>query len=558
MRTARKSESQKPKAVAIIPARGGSKGIPRKNVRMMAGHPLIAHIIRAARQCEKFDHVFVTTEDAEIAEISRRYGAEIIKRPKALAGDEVTLDPVVMHAVGQIEARGVDIDIVGVLQPTSPTLRPETIARAFDHFIEEGSDSLITVVNATHLYWRQEGNAFVPLFPERLNRQFLPTLLKETGSFTLSRRQVVTETGRFGRKVSFFELSEDEAVDIDTPMHWWTAEKLLSRKRVVFRVDGHRGIGLGHVYRTLTLALKMIDHEVLFLMNARYPLGISVVRQHNFPVVTFRGDVLESLRKLRPHMVINDILDTQVSYIRELKQMGAFVVNFEDLGPGARHAHLTINALYGRRSQKRGRYLTGPQYVCLRDEFHSVFPRPVVEKAKRVLITFGGIDENNLTLKALRAVDGIPGLKTTIILGLGYREPRRIREAARASHNTVRVLRNVRCMSKYMREADIIITSCGRTLFEAASVGCPTVALAQNQRELLHPFAREREGIVFLGEGSRVKVSQLRSEIKRLAEDHSRRKRMQEALLKLDLRRGIDRVVKAIMESFTRWQDHEQ
>ena len=154
--------------LVVIPARGGSKGIPRKNIRLLAGKPLIAYSIQTALKSKYVDDVVVSTEDVEIAEISKNYGSEIVRRPMDLAKDEVPLDPVIFHALNCIESRkGVTYDYVISMQPTSPLLKRETLDKAIVELIDGGYDTLITVRDETHLYWTRKNGKFVPLNEER-------------------------------------------------------------------------------------------------------------------------------------------------------------------------------------------------------------------------------------------------------------------------------------------------------------------------------------------------------------------------------------------------------
>ncbi|MEK6900492.1 MAG: acylneuraminate cytidylyltransferase family protein, partial [Nanoarchaeota archaeon] len=111
---------QNKKIVAIIPARGGSKRIPRKNIKLLAGKPLIAYTIEAAKRSASLDRIFVSTEDEEIAKVASYYGAEIIKRPDILATDNATTESVLCHAVNNLEKEGYFPELVVLLQPTSP------------------------------------------------------------------------------------------------------------------------------------------------------------------------------------------------------------------------------------------------------------------------------------------------------------------------------------------------------------------------------------------------------------------------------------------------------
>ena len=125
--------------VGVTPARGGSKGLPRKHLRMMCGKPLIAWTIEAALASQRLDRYVVSTEDQEIAEVARQWGAEVIARPPELATDEATTLSVVQHALAQIPT-----DVVVLLQATTPIREPGFIDRCIQRFVETGADSLAT------------------------------------------------------------------------------------------------------------------------------------------------------------------------------------------------------------------------------------------------------------------------------------------------------------------------------------------------------------------------------------------------------------------------------
>ena len=541
--------------LAVIPARGGSKGIPRKNLRILAGKPLIWYIINAAKKARSVDRVVVTTEDEEIALVAQRFGAEVVQRPPELAGDAVPLDPVVDHAVRTVEESGFQPDIVLTLQPTSPLLKPQSIDRAVEILASGEAETVISVIDRTHLYWTvDEEGRYRPLYKERLNRQYLPPLFQETGGIIGSVRRVVTPKSRIGEKLTLIELSRDEAVDIDSDLDWWVVEKLLQRRRIVFRVDGYREIGLGHVYRTLTLAHRILDHEILFLMDSRYPLGIRLVRDRNYRVVEFSGDPVRALEELKPDLVINDILDTEEDYIRALKARGFFVVNFEDLGPGALLADVVINALYSDPLPKPRHYY-GPEYVCLREEFYSAQPRPLRRTVNRVLVTFGGTDPANLTAKALRALDRVEGdFSVTCVLGLGYSHTAGLEKLLPTLKRKVTVRRNIRSMSEEIRRADLAVTSAGRTVYEMAALGTPTVVMAQNEREMRHLFANAEHGVANLGLGTRVSEEELVAKLRELVNDFEVRAEMRERMLAVDLRSSVENVLRVIFEAFEKWQ----
>lgn len=540
----------KEKIIAIIPARGGSKGIFRKNIRLLAGKPLIAYILETARHSKYLQRIIVSTEDREIAEIAKRFGAEVLIRPKKLSGDDIPLDPIIYDVLQKLERKGYFPTIIVTLQPTSPTLKVETLDQAIEKLIDEKLDTVISVKDATHIYWIEKGGNFSPLYKERKNRQLLPKILKETGSILASRRKVINENNRIGENISFVYLSTEEAIDIDSPMDWWLTEKILNRRRIVFRVDGYRKIGLGHIYRALTLVQRIMDHQVIFLMDSRYPLGISIVKQSHQEIVTFEGDSIPVIETLNSDILINDILDTDVQYMQSLKRLGKFVVNFEDLGEGAQYANLVINALY-ESPVPYTNHLWGPDYVCLRDEFYSIKKEKLRPEVKSILITFGGVDEGNLTCKVLSALDKCEAdFKVTVILGLGYIHDSSLSQFLANSKMNCQIRKNVKFISKYMAKADIVYTSCGRTVYEVAAVGTPCIALAQNDREMGHLYANINNGIINLGLGKTVEEKKITEVTEELINKPHLRLEMQKKMQRHDLKSGIDRVLEAMFHHY--------
>lgn len=540
----------KERILAIVPARGGSKGISRKNVRILAGKPLIAHILETASNSEYLERIIVSSEDLEILEIAKRFGAEAMRRPKRLSADDVSLDPVIYHVLQRLETKGYHPTIIVTLQPTSPTLSTETIDEAIRKLIEEKLDTVISVKDATHLYWIEKEGKFVPLYDERKNRQFLPRILKETGGIIASRRDVINEHNRIGKNISFVHISPEEAIDIDSAREWWLTEKILNQKKILFRVDGNQEIGLGHVYRALTLAQRIIDHQVTFLMDSRYDLGISTVKQHHQKIVTFVDDPLPTIETLDPDIIINDILDSDTNYMQALKRMGKFVVNFEDLGEGAQFANLVINALYDSPIPYTN-HLWGSDYVCLRDEFLLKKKTALRPEVKNILVTFGGVDEQNLTCKVLSALYRCnTGSKVTVILGLGYTHHTSLNDFLEKTQFKCQVYKNVRYMSDYMERADLIFTSCGRTVYEVAAIGTPCITLAQNQREMGHLFANINNGILNLGLGKSVNEEKIIEVTQELCKKPRLRMEMHKKMERHDLKSGIERVLKAIYHNY--------
>lgn len=538
------------KILAVIPARGGSKGIPRKNVRLMNNRPLIYYAIHNAQLCDAITDVAVSTDDHEIESIARLYGAEIVQRGEALSSDAVTLDPVVYDAVQQMEARhGYAYDAVITLQPTSPLLSAATLNRAIEAFIADTeNDTYISAINAPHLSWSKNETGFFPLYKERLNRQQLPPNFLETGAFFLTRRRFVRENSRMGERISVFEVPAQESVDIDTVQDWIICEQQLQSKKIVLRCDGYRQLGLGHIYRCLTLAYNLTGHTVRFVLNEQSREGIEKVKSSFFPYTVVPDDqaFFAFLRQEKPDIVVVDCLDTTREYIETLKTLAPRVVTFEDLGEGSAYADATVNALYENRDMRPTVY-SGEKYVVLRDEFMYAEPITPQKEVRRVFAMFGGADPLNLTGKvyrlAKRAIKRHPDMQFTFVTGLAYDG-----EAyGVVDTDHIRVIRDVKRVTEYMAGADIAFTSQGRTVFELASMGIPAIVMAQNEREQLHTFAQMKNGFINLGLGDRVSDETVEQTFEWLISAYEIRRDMNRLMRQYPFKNNIGRVKKIIL-----------
>ncbi|MEK7462344.1 MAG: acylneuraminate cytidylyltransferase family protein [Patescibacteria group bacterium] len=215
------------KIVAIIIARGGSKSIPRKNVLPLHGKPLIAWPIDLAKSVVAIDRVIVSTDDDEITEIAKRYGAEVpFKRPAELADDVTPTLPVIRHCVEYLEKEeGYRPDIVLVFFPTAPFLKKERVEQALEKFEMTDCNSVISVVEDWGRFWslNEEKSKYTILHPkERVNRQYYKPLYKEDGAIYFSRRDVWMEQNKAvdDNNMEFVIHDEDENVDIDNPSDW--------------------------------------------------------------------------------------------------------------------------------------------------------------------------------------------------------------------------------------------------------------------------------------------------------------------------------------------------
>ena len=227
--------SSVPKVSAIIPARGGSRGIPRKNLRLLAGVPLVAHTILAARACPHISGCLLTSEDPEIRSVGLEYGAETLDRPAELAGDLVSSQAVVRHALEYLAAEGRLPEYFALLQPTSPLRTGAHLTACIEQFFRSGVASAISVTEAAESPFKafvQKEGELQPLFDCRTlhaPRQLLPRVYNQNGAIYLTRSDAFLATGRFFiPPVMPFVMEAEASVDIDTDLDWRIATCLIS------------------------------------------------------------------------------------------------------------------------------------------------------------------------------------------------------------------------------------------------------------------------------------------------------------------------------------------
>jgi len=223
--------------VAIIPARGGSKGIPQKNIRLLAGKPLIVHSIEQALDSKTITRVLVSTDDPEIAGVSTQYGAEVIWRPADISGDTASSEVALLHALAFLEqAEGYHPSLVVFLQATSPLRRPCDIDNAINKLIIDGADSLLSLTESIEFIWSKSGDEFISTtfnYKDRRRRQELNPVYYENGSIYVFKPEILVKNkNRLGGKVSAYIMESWQRADIDDyeSLEWceWLYRKYLS------------------------------------------------------------------------------------------------------------------------------------------------------------------------------------------------------------------------------------------------------------------------------------------------------------------------------------------
>ena len=326
------------RVLAVIPARGGSDRVPFLNIKRLGDQPLLAHTIEAAKAARGIDRVIVSTDDETVAEVARAHGAEVpFLRPKELSGDLSSLMPVVRHAVTEAEKSGDRADVVLILQATTPFRSAKSVEEALAKIEAGRFTAVVSVTSDLSLRWKADDGVLEPLFDRAGRRDEQEPVYLENGAIVAIRRDVLEKDARFGDSVGFVVLDKRESFTVHDLEDFWMAERLLREPRILFRVDGSRVMGMGHVYRSLAVAEALREGsraDIAFLMSADHAEGIATVSKSGYPVRVFKSGGLEplidSIQDFSPTVVINDLPLVEDTYLRSLARLGAVTVNLVD------------------------------------------------------------------------------------------------------------------------------------------------------------------------------------------------------------------------------------
>lgn len=218
-------------SIAVIPARGGSKGIPGKNLKLLHGKPLISYTIQAASESGIFQGILVTSDDPEILRFAENAGVFAVQRPPELAQDHSPTEPAVLHAMDWWKQnQGSEPDIISLLQPTSPLRDCTDIQRAYKILLQCEADSLLSVTERREFCWRLEGDTAIPHWDisHRPRRQDLVPDFVENGAIYFTRSFIYRRyQNRLGGKIAWYQMPVERSVDIDEPFDLRLAEALL-------------------------------------------------------------------------------------------------------------------------------------------------------------------------------------------------------------------------------------------------------------------------------------------------------------------------------------------
>ena len=506
--------------IALIPIRMGSKGIPNKNIRKIGGKSLLQIAIEKCQKSDVFSRIIVTSENPFVLDFAKKLGAEAHHRSLMAASDGATLEEVAVEVVNDLN---LDSGEIAIVQATSPSFGAVELGNVVKNHIDSGSTTSILVKPVFHLHWRMSGSIVEPIFSERVNRQYMtPELFSETGAILITNIKSLKENLKIDTSKPNLVVAREDFEDIDTMWDFYQARTALEKLTVVFRLSANQTIGSGHLYHALLVADELPEFRRIFITYNCSPFAKQMIEQRGYVCL---DQTSENLLKLLEELgvdagstlLINDTLDTDQTFWDRIQGSGLKCIAIEDLGAGPQNADVTINALYSSDQSPNHPVLTGAEWTPIRREFElAKLQKTENSKGKpRITITFGGVDPANLTQRICNILSGLQeDFDCKVILGIGY------------SHQIVTNLEILDSPINFEAEiakSDIVFTSGGRTVYEAAFLGKPSIVIAQNSRETTHHHLDENSGVVYLGLHSEVSDAEIESAVLGLLHEPGRR-----------------------------------
>jgi spore coat polysaccharide biosynthesis predicted glycosyltransferase SpsG/CMP-N-acetylneuraminic acid synthetase len=513
----------------IIPAIKKNAIIPDQLIKKLDGITLIQRAINTAKKIT--NKILIITDSEEISLIAKRNKIEFYFDNRLILNSINIID-----FVKKIINKRKEQNII-LYRANTPLVNSSILLEAYKVFLEKDHYILTSVKNLDKQLLKFEDVTLV----NSENRYF-----EELKAFYIFKN--IAANG----KLKPFIIDEDHSIEIETYQDWWICEKILQQKIIVFNVIGSKELGMGHIYHSLALAHEITDHKVIFVCDKKYGMAVEKIASMDYKVIPTE-DINKTILELNPDLVINDVLNTNLEYIKNLKNNNIKVVNFEDLGDGTQEADLVINELYNEPQLKGDNFLWGHQYLALRDEFEDANPHKFESSVNAVLVAFGGTDQNNLTLLALKSIIDIAeqnSIKIYIVCGSGYLFKKEL-EKYLSGH----MYKNIKftiasgVISKIMEKTQIALSSNGRTVYELAHMNIPSVVISHHKREDSHRFSSLETGFINLGVYDANKTAKsIKTSFNKIVVDNDYRELLFLNISKYNFSNNKKKVVKKILE----------
>lgn len=518
--------------LVVIPAIKKNAIIPDQLIKKLNGITLIQRAINTALELTTRDNILIITDSEEISLISERNRIKYYKDPTLSLNSEN-----ILHIVIEIVTDKIQKNIL-LYRANTPLVNSAILRQAYKKFLLDTNIILTSVKNEERKLLKLENNILITM---NHNDYF-----EELKAF-----HIFSKTTVQNKVYKPYIIESEKSIEIESYQDWWICEKVLRRKRIIFNVIGSIEVGMGHIYHSLALAHEITDHEIIFVCDQQYEVAVDAIASMDYKVIATEN-TLTTILQLNPDLVINDILDTTKNYITALKQHKIKVVNFEDLGDGSRYADLVFNELYDTPQCSGDNYFWGYEYLALRDEFYEAIPHRFMEDIREVLITFGGTDQNNLTLLTLQAIVNIcdqNNIKITIVCGSAYGFKEDLENyLQQLKYKNISLSFASGVISKIMEKTQLAISSNGRTVYELADMNIPSIIISHHDREATHSFANLEKGFINLGVVNQETYQKIQEKFEKLVEDKDYRKLLFMNIERYSFRQNKQKVVRKILE----------
>ncbi|MEC8882549.1 MAG: hypothetical protein VX737_04640 [Pseudomonadota bacterium] len=527
----------------LIPALKKTVAFQDDLVKKLAGiSPIQRAINKAIQMGVKKSDIHLLTDSEEIRLIAERNGVQAYWEPE-LDWSEMMFSGNISKYLQQTTQ---NCEYILLLSPYAPLLTLDLIDKAKQALIESNKDLLKPVKHVKkHLYDENGQSTFSALFG---NKYEIHTV--ESKAFVLLRSTLLRANVNQNPAILSWPVEHD-LMEIESYQDWWVCEKLLNRKRIVFRVIGNDKVGMGHIYRSLSLAHEITDHEILFVSDSENTVAVNKLAGYDYWLGIYETDsIIENIINLKPDLLINDILSTTKADVLPLQQQGIKVINFEDLDEGARLADLTINELYDESQFTGGNILWGHEYFFVRDEFHDAKPHRFNKRINAILLTFGGTDQHNLSHKiyhTIREFCKLRNIQLNIVTGGGYSGYDQL-ESEIKDEPLFTLTKASGVISSIMEKSQVAISSNGRTVYELAHMNIPAIIISQHKREETHSFACKKNGFIPLGLFEKGTTEfEVLSQLTKLLDDDGYRHQLFEKMTKYHFNNNKKKVLKSIL-----------
>lgn len=536
----------KQEVTVLIPALKKSVAFHDDLVKKLFGISLVQRSIdKAIKLGVRLSNIHLLTDSDEIALIGSRNNIRIYYE-KTLRWSEESYSEIFSGYLEKLTDRN---NYILVLSPYAPLIDLKTISDALDALIKCDDDILkpVKVVNR-RIFDKNGQSKFQVLFE---NQKEIHRI--ESRAFILTKSRIFENKKDQKHSVFFWPVQHD-LFEIESYQDWWVCEKLLQRKRIIFRIIGNKRVGTGHIYRALSLAHEITDHEILFVTDNDNSEVVNKLAGYDYWLASYEKDkIVNAIIDLKPDLVINDMLSTSKKDVAPLKKNKIKVINFEDIGSGAKYADLTINELYEKPFLTGTNFLWGCKYFFVRDEFNSAKQHRFKNRVDNILLTFGGTDQHNLTAKTFHLIKDIclvNGIVIHIVTGAGYGNFTELKSQIESLDN-VTLTRETGVISSIMEKAQVAIVSNGRTVYELSHMNIPSIVISQHKREDTHNFASNDNGFIPLGVYKKGYTEELLYDsFQKLVFDSKYRKELFEKTKKHNFSANKKRVINRILSIF--------